>query len=183
MTHKGWTLLLTLITTGQLAFGQGSDMIVLRKGTSKTLKTFLPGSQINFISTSGQAFRGTIKKIDKDSLHLNIYFERQNTTIWGTGFWDTASVSTLPFHYRDIREITKPPKGIGVIRNGALFLYGGAAFLFLHLFNAAYLKMPVDPLTAGSAAAVGLAGFGLKKLYRTTIKLGNQYQLHYIPMK
>lgn len=183
MINRILAILFLAISLIGVSFAQQSDMIVLRRGPSKTLKTYFPGSQIHFISTGGQHTKGTIKKIERDSIFLHVIQERQNITIWGTRFWDTASIATIPFHYRDIREIYKPDKGVGIIKNGFLFMMGGAAYALLHTINAAYLKVPIEPLTLGASGAVALTGFGLNRLYRTTVSIGKRHQLQYIPMK
>jgi hypothetical protein len=162
---------------------QGSDLIVLRKGKDKTLKTYLAGSQIAFKTHSGLAVKGTIRKIDKDSLFISIYDERPAYNPWGTRFWDTVSVSLAKFHYKEIMEIPKPAKGFGFVKNGWLFMLGGTAYALLHSINAAYLKEPIDPLTMGVASGTALTGLALNRIYHHSIKLGKLYQLQYIPVK
>lgn len=162
---------------------QGSDMIVLKKGKNKTLKTWLAYSQVHFITIAGNEVSGTIKKIDKDSLFINTYDERKQYTPWGTSFWDTIAVGLSRYHYKEIREIIKPQRGFGFIRNGMLFVIGGTAYALLHSVNGLYLKQPIDPLTMGiSGGAVG-SGLILRKIHRRTVTLGRKYYLQYIPVK
>lgn len=161
-------------------YGQGSDMIVLKKGEKRTLKTWLAYSQVHFITIAGNEVSGTIKKIEKDSLFIQIYDERKNYTPWGTSFWDTIAVGLSRYHYKEIREVVKPQRGFGFIRNGVLFIVGGTAYAILHSVNGLYLKQPIDPVTmaiSGGAAATGLV---LKRIHRRTVPLGKRYQLNYI---
>jgi hypothetical protein len=174
-------LVLTIIQGELLA--QGSDLLVLRKGESKTLKTYLAGSQIAFKTASGLNVNGTIRKIDRDTLFISIYDERPAYNPWGTRFWDTVSVSLTKFHYKEITEIPKPVKGFGFVKNGWLFMLGGSAYAVLHSVNAAYLKEPIDPLTLGISVGTALTGFALNRIYRHSIRLGKKYHLQYIPVK
>lgn len=171
-----------VITIHQLR-AQGSDLIVLRKGKDKTLKTYLAGSQIAFKTYSGLNVSGTIRKIDRDTLFISTYDERRAYTPWGTTFWDTVSVSLAKFHYTEVMEIPKPTKGFGFIKNGFLFLLGGTAYAVLHSVNAAYLKEPIDPLTLGISVGTALTGLILNKIHHHSITLGKQYHLQYIPVK
>lgn len=178
-----WPSLIILfgITPGVCA--QGSDMIVLKKGPEITLKTYLAGTQIHFISISGSHVQGMIKRIDKDSIFINIYDERSVYNRWGTTFWDTISVGLSKYHINEVREIVKPRKGFGFIKNGALFMIGGTAYAILHTVNSAYLKQPIEPETLAIAGGVALTGYVLNRLHKNTLKLGNRYYLQYIPLK
>lgn len=162
---------------------QASDLLVLRKGKNKTLKTYLAGSTIAFKTHSGLSVGGTIRKIDSDTLFISVYDERAAYNPWGTKFWDTVSVSLSKFHYKEIMEIPKPAKGFSFITNGLLFMLGGTAYAVLHTVNAAYLKEPIDPVTVGVAVGAALTGLTLNRIYSHSIRLGKKYHLHYIPVK
>jgi hypothetical protein len=164
-------------------YAQSSDIITLKKRNGVTKKTYFAGSQIEFIDLSGSFVKGSIKKIERDSLFINLYDTRKQYTIWGTSFWDTISVFTVQYHYKDIRELIKPEKGFNFIRNGLLFTIVGTGYAFLHIFNAVYLKEKLDAKTLGISGAAVLSGLLLKKLDRSTIRMGKQYYLQYIPTK
>jgi hypothetical protein len=164
-------------------YAQGSDMIVLKKGKHKTLKTWLAYSQVHFITIAGNEVTGTIKKIEKDSLFINIYDERKNYTPWGTSFWDTIAVGLSRYHYNEIREVIKPQRGFGFIRNGLLFIIGGTAYAFLHSVNGLYLKQPIDPVTMAISGGTVASGLVLQKIHRRSVPLGKRYYLQYIPVK
>jgi hypothetical protein len=162
---------------------QGSDIIALKKGNHRTLKTYFAGTQIQFITIAGTDVQGMIRKIEKDSLYINIYDSRPQYTIWGTSFWDTVSVSLYRYHYKEIREIMKPPQHFSFVRNGFIFIMGGFSYAFLHSVNALYLKEKIDPKTLAFSGGSVLAGLLLKKLHRNTIRIGKQHYLQYIPLK
>ena len=174
-------LLLFLFPCGQL-LAQGSDMVVLKKGAERTLKTYLSGSQIHFVTIAGTEVQGMIRKIQKDSLYINIYDERAAYTIWGTSFWDTVSVGLSRYHIKEVREIFKPREKFSFIKNGLIFMMGGSAYAILHSVNALYLKQPIIPSTMAISGAVALTGFALSRIHKKTVTLGNKYYLQYIPV-
>jgi hypothetical protein len=175
-----FALLMLIISDG---YAQGSDIIVLKKRNTITKKTFFAGSQIHFIDIAGSEVNGVIKKIANDSLYINLYDSRRQYTIWGTSFLDTIAVFTSKYHYKEIREIIKPTKGFGFIKNGLLFIIGGVGYSFLHTFNAIYLKEKLDGKTMAISGAAVLNGLLLKKTHHNSIRLGKHYYLQYIPLK
>jgi hypothetical protein len=167
----------------QSVWAQGSDMVVLKKKNNRTVKTYVEESSIHLITKNGEKVRGTIKKIDKDSIYINTYNERSAYTIWGTRFWDTVSVALIRVHPNEINEIVKPRAGLGIIHNGYLFMMGGLSYSVLHLFNAAYFKQPIEGAAMAKAGGLILGGWILKKTHRSTVKMGNRYHLQYVPLK
>jgi hypothetical protein len=181
--YKWILLIVVLCGLHAQSIAQGSDMIVLKKGKNKTLKTWLAYSQVHFITIAGNEVRGTVKKIEKDSLFIQIYDERKNYTPWGTSFWDTIAIGLSRYHYKEIREVIKPQRGFGFIRNGFLFIMGGTAYALLHSINGLYLKQPLDPVTMGISGGAVASGLILQKIHRRTVTLGKRYHLQYIPVK
>jgi len=163
-------------------FAQGSDMVVLKKGPERTLKTYLSGTQIHFATIAGTEVKGQIRMIKKDSLFINIYDERAAYTMWGTSFWDTVSVGLSRYHIKEIREIFKPREKFSFIKNGLIFMMGGSAYAILHSVNALYLKQPIIPSTMLISGGVALTGLVLNKVHKRTVMLGNKYYLQYIPV-
>ena len=161
---------------------QGSDMVVLKKGPERTLKTYISGTQIHFVTIAGTEVHGMIRKIQKDSLYINIYDERAAYTIWGTSFWDTVSVGLSRYHIKEVREIFKPREKFSFIKNGLIFMMGGSAYAILHSVNAVYLKQPIIPSTMAISGGVALTGFVLSRIHKKTVTLGNKYYLQYIPV-
>jgi hypothetical protein len=161
---------------------QGSDIVVLKKGPERTLKTYISGAQIHFVTIAGTEVQGMIRKIQKDSLYINIYDERAAYTIWGTSFWDTVSVGLSRYHIKEVREIFKPREKFSFIKNGLIFMMGGSAYAILHSVNAVYLKQPIIPSTMAISGGVALTGFVLGRIHKRTVTLGNKYYLQYIPV-
>lgn len=179
--NQSFFLLLFLFPFSQL-LAQGSDMVVLKKGPERTLKTYLSGSQIHFVTIAGTEVQGKIRKIQKDSLYINIYDERAAYTMWGTSFWDTVSVGLARYHIKEVREIFKPREKFSFIKNGLIFMMGGSAYSILHSVNALYLKQPIIPSTMAISGGIALTGFVLGRIHKKTIALGNKYYLQYIPI-
>ena len=175
-----FSVLVLILSDG---YSQGSDIVVLKKRNTITKKTFFAGSQIQFIDLAGSEVNGVIKKIANDSLYINLFDTRKQYTIWGTSFFDTIAVFTNRYHYNEIREIIKPRKGFGFVKNGLIFIISGVGYAFLHTFNAIYLKEKLDGKTMAISGTAVLTGMLLKKTHRNSIRLGKQYYLQYIPLK
>lgn len=184
---KNTTALLLFIaialTNCLTSLAQGSDMVVLKKGADKTLKTYLAGSQIHFISIAGNEVEGNIKKIERDSIFIHTYDSRAAYTMWGTSFWDTVSVSLSRYHISEIREIIKPKSGFGFIKNGYLFMIAGISYAILHVVNAPILDQPIIPGQLAVAGGITASGIVLNRVHKNTVKLGKKHYLQYIPLK
>ena len=175
-------IILTLVMNAS-CLAQGSDMVVLKKGADKTLKTYIAGSQIHFISIAGNEVEGNIKKIERDSIFIHTYDSRAAYTMWGTSFWDTVSVSLSRYHISEIREIIKPRSGFGFIKNGYLFMIAGISYAILHVVNAPILDQPIIPGQLAVAGGITATGVVLNRIHKNTIKLGKNHYLQYIPLK
>ena len=171
------------LTNCLTSLAQGSDMVVLKKGTDKTLKTYIAGSQIHFISIAGNEVEGNIKKIERDSIFIHTYDSRAAYTMWGTSFWDTVSVSLSRYHISEIREIIKPKSGFGFIKNGYLFMIAGISYAILHVVNAPILDQPIIPGQLAVAGGITASGVVLNRVHKNTVKLGKTHYLQYIPLK
>lgn len=182
-TKTALFLLIVIITCNLTSSAQGSDMIVLKKGAEKTLKTYIAGSQIHFISIAGNEVEGNIKKIEKDSLFIHTYDSRAAYTMWGTSFWDTVSVSLSRYHISEIREIIKPKSGFGFIKNGYLFMIAGISYAILHVVNAPILDQPIIPGQLAVAGGITATGIVLNRVHKNTVRLGKKHYLQYIPLK
>ena len=161
-----------MVSSFSIGFAQGSDMVVLKKGANKTLKTYIAGSQIHFISIAGNEVEGNIKKIERDSIFM-----------WGTSFWDTVSVSLSRYHISEIREIIKPKSGFGFIKNGYLFMIAGISYAILHVVNAPILNQPIIPGQLAVAGGITATGIVLNRVHKNTVRLGKNHYLQYIPLK
>ncbi len=183
MIYKFFFIIFIALCCTASTHAQGSDMILLKKKNNKTLKKYLAETPIHLITKNNEHINGMIKKIDRDSIFINTYVERSAYTMWGTAFWDTLSIALIKVHCNEVGEIVKPRAGLGIIRNGYLFLAGGLSYATLHLGNAVISNEPLDGTLLAKAGAVALAGVILRKTYRSTVKIGERYKLHYIPLK
>jgi uncharacterized membrane protein YccF (DUF307 family) len=172
-----------MLSASLFADAQGSDMVVLKKGADKTLKTYIAGSQIHFITIAGNEVEGNIKKIERDSLFIHTYDSRAAYTMWGTSFWDTVSVSLSRYHISEIREIIKPRSGFGFIKNGYLFMIAGISYAILHVVNAPILDQPIIPGQLAVAGGITASGVALNRIHKNTVRLGKKHYLQYIPLK
>lgn len=182
-TLISWLCLFITFTASNNTNAQGSDMVVLKRGTDKTLKTYLAGSQIHFITIAGNEVEGNIKKIERDSLFIHTYDSRAAYTMWGTSFWDTVSVSLSRYHISEIREIIKPRSGFGFIKNGYLFMIAGISYAILHVVNAPILDQPIIPGQLAVAGGITASGIVLNRIHKNTVRLGKKHYLQYIPIK
>lgn len=176
-------LMMLMLIESSLVFAQGSDMVVLKKGANKTLKTYIAGTQIHFINIAGNEIEGSIKKIERDSIFVQIYDSRAAYTMWGTSFWDTVSVSLSRYHISEIREIIKPRSGFGFIKNGYLFMIAGISYAILHVVNGPILGQPIIPKHLALAGGITASGVVLNRIHKNTVRLGKNYYLQYIPIK
>lgn len=177
------TSILVLFFSSSMAFAQGSDMILLKKKNNRTVKKYLAETQIHLITKNGERIKGMIKKIDRDSIFINIYDERPAYTMWGTKFWDTVSIALMKVHHNEVAQIVKPRAGLGIIRNGYLFMASGLSYAILHLSNAAISKYPVEGGALAKAGGLILGGLVLRKTNRNTVTIGERFKLQYIPLK
>lgn len=161
---------------------QPSDFLSLHNKKGLTVKTFLPGSSIVFGDVSGQTTSGIIKKMMHDSLFVEQYDLRRAYDRWGFSVIDTVTRYTLKFHYKDIKWILKPSRSFGFIRNGSIFMIGGTAYTFLHLFNSINKKEPINGITIVTSTSIAAFGWILHKLYKPHYIVGKKYSLTYIKM-
>ncbi len=161
---------------------QPSDFLSLHNKKGLTVKTFLPGSSIVFGDVSGQTISGIVKKMMHDSLFVEQYDLRRAYDRWGFSVIDTVTRYTLKFHYKDIKWILKPSRSFGFIRNGTIFMIGGTAYTFLHLFNSINKKEPINGITIVTSTSIAAFGWILHKLYKPHYIVGKKYSLTYLKM-
>jgi hypothetical protein len=174
-------ILLAFITTEIIAQQRGSfDMVVLRDRNDRTVKSYFQGISIVFGTKSGKYVEGNIRKVERDSIFLQKYDVRRAMTMWGTQVQDTIGVFWFAYHTNEIAWIRKPKASFEFVRDGTIFMIGGAGYAALHLINAAYLGEPVDWTTIGISAGVAAAGFIMHKLRKRKYVIGEGYTLKYI---
>lgn len=82
-----------------------------------------------------------------------------------------------------LERLLNPGQGWVSSEMDIFFMAGGLSYAALHLGNALISNEPVDGTLLARAGAVALTGIILKKTYRSTVKIGQRYKLHYIPLK
>lgn len=173
--------LLALCLFGHIVSAQQSDFLSLRR-KGRTMKTFVPGSPIEFITRSGNYITGTVKRIINDSIYITQYDVRMRATYWGTGVKDTITKYDLRFNYKDISAIPRPPKSFEFIRNGLLPMIGGLGYGGLHTINSWIQKDAPQSQTLYLCAGVAATGFLMKKLRKYYLPIGKKYTLEYVSL-
>lgn len=171
-----------LAMAGHASFAQASDIILVKRGSRKTVARLVPGRPISIVDKSGRGLEGNVDRIDKDTLFIRQYDIRRRPTQWGTSVADTLATWTLSCHYRDIAALEKSSETFPLIRNGTIPLVAGTGYAMLHLVNAGLRKEPVDGRTMAIAGGTALAGLLLKKTHRSNIRLDGRYRLEYIDL-
>lgn len=159
-----------------------SDLLVLKKN-GKTVRTFYPGSEINF-TTEIRYYEAQITSIRKDSVYLVQYDIKRVPLSNGGVFLDTAGTYRFGVNYKDILSFEKERKGFDWAGSGAGLFGGGVilttAGLITWIFakpNTRYYARPELVIAGAAAAAVG---YLLMRTGAKTTIIGKKYTLHYI---
>jgi hypothetical protein len=180
-------LLLTFVAALSITSpAQTSDMLIF-KNNGKTIKTFMKGSSISFITTDGNWYSGRLEEIRNDSLFFREIIIRQVPTQWGTPRLDTTTSLLHRMHFTDIAGMPRGKETFSFIRNGSLLMIGSAGYVALNLINAAYLRYaPFDNDNRDNlVAAAGIfgAGYLMHKLRKPLLIVGKKYTLHYVSLR
>jgi hypothetical protein len=164
-----------------------NDLLLLKKN-NRTVKSFFPGSEIDFSTISRYYEQAQITGIQKDSVFLVQYDVRQvySPTL---GVFVLDTVATYPFavNYKEIIALGKNTKKFNWSASGATLFGGGilltTAGLISWIFakpNTRYYASP--QLVIGAAALTGIGDL-LLKTGNKPMKLGKKYTLHYLKLK
>lgn len=175
-------ILLLSICRMETTSGQSSDVLVLKRRDGRRISSYMQGGQISFEEKSGARHSGTILRIDRDTIYLELYDIRRLTTSLGGIAFDTVSRFPLRVDHRDIISIVKPPRGFGYVRNGSLIKWSGIGYGILHLLNAAISKEPVVGIQMAAAGAVTGVGFLIGRRYKDSFVLGRRYNWQYLDL-
>ena len=170
----------------QTCAAQTGDMIVLKK-KNQTVKTFMKGVPATFVTTSGNLISVFVQDVKNDSLYYKEVIVRQVPTQWGVSKPDTMATLIRGIHYQEIAAVPKRWQSFSYIRDGSIFMIGGAGYLALNVANTIigseklFDKENIPRLVGGAAA------FGVGKLMQTLNKkemvVGKKYTLQYIKLK
>lgn len=165
---------------------QPSDILLLKKN-NRTFKTFFPGNQITFNTSTGY-YSGVIQSIRRDSLFLVQYDIRQIPSSLGFYFLDT--VGTYPFstNYKQIICFGRNNKNNFDWSASGGALFGGGVLLTTvglgtWLFTKPKSQYYASPYLVGGAAFLAIIGYLLVKSRSKSLILGKKYSLEYIRVK
>lgn len=172
--------LIILFCLSATGYAQPSDFIILKK-KGKTIKSYYPGTQIEFTSVTGAYRNAYISSIHNDSIFLKEYITRPMMTQLGFYIWDTLGTYSYTYHYRDIKTIgKKESKGFNVRGSGAVLFGGG---LLLTLANGVVFladRKRFSPAFMGASAGLAVIGYFLGKAGTKGMIVGKRYELEYI---
>lgn len=173
-------ILLTLIFSTCDVTAQ-SDFIILKK-KNKTIKTFYPGSNIQFMTKGGAYRDAVINSIRNDSIFLQEFLVRQIPTTIGTFILDTAGSFRYAYNYNDIHSFgSSEQKKFNVAGSGAALLGGG---ILLTLASGVVYVADRDKFSPGlltASAGLGVLGYFMSKAGSKGIVVGKKnYRLQYM---
>ena len=164
-----------------LGQAQGWDMVLLKRH-GRTVDTYMPGKKVMFTMNDGRFAAGSIRKIEKDSIFLQEYDVRKAYNAWGTSSLDTISAFLNAYACKEIKAIQRPDQGFEFIRDGSLFIIGGAVYMGLHVINSAIQKAPIDPKAMAISGGFILGGWVMHRLRTHEFRIGGKYRLEYLPV-
>lgn len=183
MRLTGFVLLLIL---PMLASSQLSDFLSVQKRKGGTVKNFMVGSPIAFITTSGNVVEGVIRQLRNDTVVVLNYNVRQFQTDYGAVLFDTLSFISV-HHYKEIAGVyIFRNRGWGQRRIASVLMAGGAGYFVLNVVNSLYRKEDLGSkknvtTLVGSAVAFG-AGWLIKRSAPSGFT-GKRYQIRYMNMQ
>ena len=179
---KSLLMLLFLVFLAGTAFSQ-NDLLVLKQ-RNQSVQSWVPGSVITFQYSSKQWIQGIIKAIRNDSILIEQIILERVPNKFGFLSIDTAKMGLMKLHIKEIYGMPKRSKGGSIFTNGALFMLGSAAYIFVNLFNTIIHKDPLfdaqNSLRLGTAAGVFLVGTLLQSAHSDYVVLGKKYTMETI---
>ena len=165
---------------------QPSDILILKK-KDRTLRTFFPGNEIIFNTSTGY-YNGYITSINHDSLFLIQYDIRQIPTSLGVYVLDTLASYRFAINYKQITGFAKNVNNKfdwsasgGALLGGGVLL--GTVGLGTWLFTKPNTRYYASPYLVGSAALLAGIGYLMVKSNSKGLVLGKKYSLNYIQTK
>ena len=126
---KLFPLLIFTIFSAGAGFAQSGDFIVVKK-RNKTIATYFPGYNIQFLATNGAYRDARINKIENDTLFLQEFVIYRVPTTYGGFILDTAGSFRYKYHYNQIHSFGPPKqKGFSLSGSGASLMGGGLLLL------------------------------------------------------
>ena len=156
------------------ANAQSGDFIVVKK-KNRTIATYFPGYNIQFLATNGAYRDAKINKIENDTLYLQEFVVYRVPTTYGGFILDTAGSFRYKYHYNQIHSFGPPKqKGFSLSGSGAS-LMGGGLLLMLGsgVVYVADREKFSSNLLIGGAALSGL-GYILSKAGSKPVVMGKR---------
>ncbi len=165
---------------------QSSDLLILKKN-GHTLKTFFPGDEIIF-NTSTRYYDAFIQRINHDSIFLIQYDVKQVPTSLGIYILDTLGKYPFAVNYKEIIGFGRfSGKKFDWAGSGGALLGGGVLLTTVGLgtwiFTKPNTQYYASPYLVGGAALLAAIGYLLAKSNGKKMTLGKKYTLEYIPVK
>lgn len=174
-------LTIILLLTAASSYSQPSDFLILKK-KDKTIRSYYPGVEIEFVTTAGAYRKAIITSIHNDSLFLKEYNIRQAMTKFGFYVADTLGSYSYAYNYRDISTIgRKEKKGFNVQGSGGVLMGGG--LLLTLASGVVYLadRDKFSPALMGASAGLAAIGYLMTRINGKGIVIGKKkYRLEYV---
>ncbi|MBC6492856.1 hypothetical protein ACFSQD_17120 [Flavihumibacter stibioxidans] len=166
---------------------QMGDFISLKKPNNRHVSSYFKGSRIDFQHVNGQRIDGYVEAVRNDSVFVRQWQIMTFMTNLGTTRVDTVGYFIHGLHYQEIFSIFPDRKeSWRFVKNGSIFMIGGAGYILLNVVNGIYREEPLDDpenlRSMGIAAGVAAGGFVLNRIYRNKVRKGKHYKIVYIKM-
>jgi len=161
------------------SFAQTADFILFKK-RSRTIASYFAGTNIGFVTTSGNYLQANITQIKNDTLFLKEYVVRKIQTQLGFYIIDTVNTYLYKYHYNEIKSIAKSGTRFdiaasgGVLMGGGVLLMAGSAVVYL-----ADNKRFSPELMAAAAVLTGI-GYLLSRVDNSKVNIGKKYTIVYV---
>lgn len=181
--------LILLVSASGVLRGQGQmeDFISLKRPDGRHVGSYFKGSRIDFQRVNGQRIDGTVETVRNDSVFIREWQVQTFMTSFGTTRVDTVGSFLHRMHYTEIFRIFPARReGFRYVRNGLVFMIGGAGYALLNVVNGAYFDAPINEdgnlRSLAIAGGVFAGGFILNRIYRGKVKKGKLYKIVYVKM-
>ena len=122
---------------------QGGSVLAL-KDKGVIIHSYVSGSYMNIELSNHQWITAIVKKVQSDSILLNLYSLQPTTTVYGTWGEDTLKLGPLTIHFNEIISIAHE-RGhyTSVFSNGTFLKVAGPLYAGLNITNSLINKEPV----------------------------------------
>ena len=184
-------ILMVMVLVGGMMAGvqaqQMGDFISLKRPNGRHVGSYFKGSKIHFQHVNGQQIEGYVENVRNDSVFVRQWQIMTFMTSLGTTRVDTVGYYIHGLHYQEIFGIFPDRKeSWRFVKNGSIFMIGGAGYILLNVVNGLYREEPLDDpenlRSLGIAAGVAAGGYVLNRIYRHKQRKGKQYKIVYVKM-